>query len=192
MKKREYGEIPNWAKRGPITLANYSLRAELYCKLRGRTEHPTIERGTTACERWQSYFQYHLGGYPQAMWMLIEGRIKEMTVPEDDPEAFDQDWPGLAPTATLVDPPLSRPRALPPIPPGQDYFSMVKKYGIPVERPKQAWHSLDELVAALKNGTFKDGPSRAAHSETAETVRAKFNLSQEQWDAIPDAPPRAP
>jgi hypothetical protein len=29
-------------------------------------------------------------------------------------------------------------------------------------------------------------------SETPETVRAKFNLTQEQWDAIPNAPPRAP
>lgn len=185
-RNRKFGEIPLWAKEGPITLENYSLRVELHCKIIGRTEHPTITLGTTECERWRSYFQYHLGGYPQAMWMLIQDQIKEMTVPDLDPQVFDATWCGINRTASLVELPRTPPQAFPPIPPDQGYYPMVKRYGIPVDRPRVVWHSLDDLVTAIDNKTWPDG-GRAPHSETPETVRKKFGLSQAGWDALPDS-----
>jgi hypothetical protein len=146
-KDRKFGEVPEWAQHGPITLQNYSFRAELHCKLMGRTEHPTIVLGTTECERWRSYFQYHLGGYPQAMWMLIERQIKEMTVPESDPQVFDPNWYDDGRTATLVVP-LRHGRFIPTDPdpkPGpngvhpvgtilSNYDEAFRLYGKPLER----------------------------------------------------------
>ncbi len=55
----------------------------------------------------------------------------------------------------------------------------------PAERPKQ---TIEELRAEMRaRGLNMGGPK--GHTETPETVRAKLGLSQEEWDALPDADP---
>lgn len=91
-KERKFGEVPDWAKLGPIDLRNYPYRAEQHCRLKspGREGfHPTIKRGTKECGLWERYFQKHLGGSPTAMRMLMDSSIQEMTVPEQLPQWFD-------------------------------------------------------------------------------------------------------
>lgn len=51
--------------------------------------------------------------------------------------------------------------------------------------PKQTMEELRAEMAA--RGVHMRGP--VAHKETAASVMAKTGLTQEQWDAIPDAPP---
>jgi hypothetical protein len=190
MPKREFGEIPSWAKHGPVTLANYSFRAELYCKLAGRKEHPTIELGTTECELWRSYYQYHLGGYPQAMWMLVQNQIKEMTVPEEDPELFDPSWIGPGPTATLVEPPRhGRFNPLPPDPLADpltgfhpvgtvlsDFTEASKLYGKPLEQGEP----LRERAQPIGRPPEPTGPkdASAALADAVRTGKIKFNRDE--------------
>ncbi len=51
--------------------------------------------------------------------------------------------------------------------------------------PKQ---TIEELRAEMRaRGLNMGGP--AGHTETPETVRAKLGLTQEEWDALPDADP---
>jgi hypothetical protein len=97
-KERKFGEIPDWAKTGPIDRLNYSCRAEKHCAVHGVTRegsHPTIKRGDPNFRLWAEYFDRHLGGRPMAFAMLCEGSIKEMTVPEPTPQWFD---PSFTPT----------------------------------------------------------------------------------------------
>lgn len=54
-----------------------------------------------------------------------------------------------------------------------------------LEPPKQ---TIEELRAEMRERGFPMG-GKAPHRETADSVKAKLGLSDEQWDAIPDAPP---
>lgn len=53
--------------------------------------------------------------------------------------------------------------------------------------PKQTFEALADEMAA--RGIFMFGRRRGDNEFTAEKVRAKYGLTQEQWDAIPNAPP---
>lgn len=180
--EREFGKIPDWAKYGPISLRNYSFRAEAHCAARAVDRghvYPTIKRPSAEFSLWRQYFETHLGGYPPSFERLLmaEPGQLEMTVPEGEPQWFD---PSFEPDHSWVERPYvqvgSRPLHRKPIPPGQDYFSMVRKHGIPVDR--EIPQKLERLV-------------QTPDSETAESVREKLGITPEQWDAIPDARKRA-
>jgi hypothetical protein len=98
-QERKFGVILEWAKAGPIDAKNYSLRAEAHCKLQSPAregEHPVITLQSREFPAWQEYFERHLGGRPMAFRMLLDGSIREMTVPEQVPQWFD---PSFAPDA---------------------------------------------------------------------------------------------
>jgi hypothetical protein len=79
---------------GPITLENYNQRAHKFAQTSGLLEFPTIEPGTPECVAWERYFRIHLGGVPHAFQMLMERRIRAMTVPAQWPEWFDISFVG--------------------------------------------------------------------------------------------------
>jgi hypothetical protein len=90
--ERKFGEMPFWAKTGPIDHRNYSYRAEAHCARKSRERdgmHPTIKRDGPTIRLWKEYFDRHLGGRPKAFKMLMDGSIMEMTVPEETPQWFD-------------------------------------------------------------------------------------------------------
>lgn len=65
--------------------------------------HPTIQRDTDQFRNWQRYFAHHLCGYPYAFRLLMDGSIREMTVPEENPSWFDASYdPGEQDTARLA------------------------------------------------------------------------------------------
>lgn len=178
LKEREFGKIPEWAMRGQVSLLNYSYRAEAHCALLANARghiHPTIKRPSPEFSLWRQYFEEHLGGYNSAIERLLsaEPLQAEMTVPEGEPQWFD---PSFEPNARWIERPYvqlgSRPLLRPPIPIGEDYYAMVAKYGIPVEREKLK--KLDRLI-------------NTPDSETPETVREKLGITPEAWDAMPDA-----
>lgn len=174
--EREFGKIPDSAKRGPISLQNYSFRAEAHCAqradARGRI-HPTIERPSAEFSLWRQYFEMHLGGYPPAFERLLiaEPKQHQMTVPEGEPQWFD---PSFEPDHTWIERPYvqigSRPLERVPIAQGEDYYSMVAKYGPPLERVKAK--KLVEVIDV----------------ETVEQIQARLGITPAQWDAIADAP----
>lgn len=178
-KQREFGEIPHSAKTGPITLRNYSYRAEAHCKAKGRGPYPTIKVGTDDFRLWRQYFERHLGGLPMAMQRMLENPDDErqMTVPEEFPQWFDTGFepdPRWRETEFFVTAPPGR--KWPPIPPGQSFREMVAKHGVPVD------HETPQKLERLIN---------TPDSETPETVREKLGITPEAWDAMPDARKRA-
>lgn len=97
--ERRFGEIPDWAKQGPIDLKNYNFRVEWHCvqcSTKRAGVHPTITLGSNNFRLWHEYFAVHLGGLPWAMRALIDGQIQVMSVPEDIPQWFD---PSFTPSA---------------------------------------------------------------------------------------------
>jgi hypothetical protein len=89
---RKFGEVPEWAKTGAISLANYPYRAEAHCALKSRDRggmHPTITRTSPDFVTWVEYFRLHLGGDPLSLQMLMDASMVEMTVPELVPQWFD-------------------------------------------------------------------------------------------------------
>lgn len=96
--ERRFGEIPDWAKTGPIDLKNYDYRAEWHCADRSPKRggaHPIIKLGSPEFPAWHEYFVRHLGGVPWAMKALIAGDIESFTAPEQMPQWFD---PSFEPT----------------------------------------------------------------------------------------------
>jgi hypothetical protein len=49
----------------------------------------------------------------------------------------------------------------------------------------------ERIKAELREAGLRFDGERAPHGETPETVRKKLNLTQAQWDALPDARPGA-
>lgn len=135
--ERVYGEIPAWAKTGPITLRNYSYRAEVHCKTKTverQGAHPTIQLGTDEFKLWRQYFEVHLGGLPMAMQRMLQNPDdqRHMSVPEPLPQWFDTSFvpnPHWQPREYVQM--GTRARAREPIPEGQDYTTMVKQHGVP-------------------------------------------------------------
>lgn len=96
--ERKFGEIPDWAKTGPIDLKNYNYRCEAHCAQRSVQRggmHPTITLASPDFRLWHEYFAEHLGGLPWCMGALIDKNIESMVVPEQVPQWFD---PSFAPT----------------------------------------------------------------------------------------------
>lgn len=91
-KERAFGDIPPWAKLGPVRKGNYSYRAELHCSIKTGERHgahPTLKRDSPELAAWMKYFDDHLGGRPLCFRMLLDGSVAEMTLPERFPEWFD-------------------------------------------------------------------------------------------------------
>lgn len=100
---RKFGEIPDWAKTGPITLMNYDLRMEWYgakVKMWGNEwpflSHDPDVKSTANEDAWMSYFWDHLGGFPPSAKTFRDGVIRYLNVPESKPDFFD---PSYAPKA---------------------------------------------------------------------------------------------
>jgi hypothetical protein len=57
---------------------------------------------------------------------------------------------------------------------------------------KQTIHEIEDEMASrgIYMSGWKARNGGKPHNETPESVRAKFGLTQEQWDALPNAPPR--
>lgn len=103
--KHPFGEIPDWAKRGPVTLQNYDLRVEWYgAKIKQwRDSWPFLSRDqetpATADEvAWDRYFTAQLGGYPPSYRLFRQGVIRFYNVPEARPETFE---PGYTPLRVI-------------------------------------------------------------------------------------------
>lgn len=82
--------MPDWTKTGAIDRKNYSYRAELHAKQKSAEReglHPTIEIETA--REWVDYWVNHLGGLPFCAQRLMDGSVKELTVPEIHPQWFD-------------------------------------------------------------------------------------------------------
>lgn len=91
-KERQFGAIPEWAKTGPIDGRNYCYRAEAHCArktVERQGLHPTIERGSDEFKLWLEYFDRHLRQRPVVFQALIDGDVREFTVPEARPMWFD-------------------------------------------------------------------------------------------------------
>jgi hypothetical protein len=97
--KRKVGENPDWAKKGPIDLRNYELRAEWY----GATikqwgdNWPFLSCDPnvppTADEpAWERYFLRHLEGYPRTFGMFKAGLFRYLNMPEHTPQLFDPSY----------------------------------------------------------------------------------------------------
>lgn len=97
-KHRKFGDIPEWAKNGPVTLKNYDLRVELHGKIKAWGDkwpmlsndenYPeTADRGA-----WDLYFRDHLGGFPPTYRLFRDGRIRYLNLPERTPELFDTSY----------------------------------------------------------------------------------------------------
>jgi hypothetical protein len=98
-QERKFGAIDDWAKTGPHDARNYSQRAEAHCAQRSAARegaHPTIKPESKEFAAWQEYFDRHLGGRPKAFAMLLDGSMREMTVPEPIPQWFDPSFTPLA------------------------------------------------------------------------------------------------
>jgi len=103
--RREFGKIPEWAKQGPVTKANYDLRAEEYMATMskaGRSLTPFLrlpgtygtddeDIPTADHDGWVEYWIWLSSGYgfPRQVAMFFEGRMKALNVPEITPEEFD-------------------------------------------------------------------------------------------------------
>lgn len=96
-KTRPFGQIPEWAKLGMVTLRNYDLRAEAMMARMDepipyiRLPHLIAEDEDITGELWPwlEYWIRHLGGLPRQPRMLIEGFIEALNVPTAHPEQFD-------------------------------------------------------------------------------------------------------
>jgi hypothetical protein len=197
------------------TVKDYDKRILELCKANGpKHEYPIIELGTPEATAWGQFFAT-LDHLPWAYQALLDKRIKSMTVPTQWPSSFDPQfvecsisWP-----KRLAD---ERPRQTVPeimnemrermtnpgdrrnvlnlpadAPAGADgrhpsgtiltnYSEAYRLYGRPVGRFEKAGDKYN------KWGPPDRGP-KPKHTETPESVRAKLGLTQEQWDALPDA-----
>jgi hypothetical protein len=108
-KERKFGAIPDDKSRGPISPDNYEWRAEAHCAAKSAErngEHPTLNLDSPSLPVWQEYFERHLGGWPHCFWLLMEKRIKEMTLPAGMPQWFDGTFsptPGWRPFARATE-----------------------------------------------------------------------------------------
>jgi hypothetical protein len=93
--ERKFGEIPEWAKKGDITLENYDLRMEEYGVRAGWKDNwPMLSRienipSTADAGEWDLYFRDILGGFPPTYKLYRDGVIKALNLPERHPGAFD-------------------------------------------------------------------------------------------------------
>lgn len=163
--KRKFGEIPAWALKGPITAANYDLRAEWHGarkKLEANwpfLSHDPDVPATADAPAWDRYFGGHLGEYPASYQLFRAGKIKFYNVPEEQPELFD----------TSYNPSLSISVSRPPVDPlarffegprhQQEFCNLFVPRGAP---------GFDVMVQAAKDGRLGvwAAPMYAQHGRT--------------------------
>jgi len=97
--KRPFGEIPDWAKKGPVTLRNYDLRSEWYgAKIKEwRDGWPFLstdpEYPATADQTaWEAYFLKQLGAFPPSYQLFKRGVMRAYNLPDVKPELFDTSY----------------------------------------------------------------------------------------------------
>jgi hypothetical protein len=76
-------------------------------------------------------------------------------------------------------------------PPGtilENFGTATALYGRPIGVFEKGRHRVYGCEALAE----EESNQQRAHAETAEAVRKKLGLTQEQWDAMPNTPPRAP
>lgn len=96
-RKKSTGWImPDWAKRGAVSVRNYDHRAMQYgLDKQWKDSWPTIAIGGEGFREWFEYFARHLGGMPWAFQALLMREIAQMNMPEMLPQHFD---PSFTPT----------------------------------------------------------------------------------------------
>lgn len=109
-RNRKFGELPEWAKTGPIDLVNYDLRMEWFgvtVKKWGEkwpflSHNPKVP--ATADEAsWDRYFRDHLGGFPPSYELFRDKAIQYLNMPEALPELFD---PSYSPKVVAISGPF--------------------------------------------------------------------------------------
>lgn len=168
LRERKFGEIPVWARSGPITGKNYAYRAEAYCAAigdsRGRM-HPTVKKGMLEFYEWWQYFERHLEHIPVSFQTIIDEphSQREFTVPELSPEAFDAAFIGY-----------------------KGWTSRQREWGDGKTDEERAEY-LAEMKGQLEEIGFPF--SRTPRSvESPDRVRDRYGISRAQWNAIPDLP----
>lgn len=159
---RKLGEMPLWARVGPIDLRNYNYRAEKHCADRSNDrggKHPTITLMSPELPFWRKYFEHWLGGHPWAFQRLLDAQIAEMTVPEQEPQWFDPSF----------DPQREYPQPR-PAPIYQGEYERVRK-------------GFNDLLAHLRAGTVGKEATF-----TPDAVKRKYGISDEEWNRLPDQP----
>lgn len=96
-KERKFGDVPLWARGGPIDAKNYAYRAEMYCAAISQTRghvHPTVHKGMPEFLDWWEYFERHLGRIPATFQRIIDEphSQREFSVPEIVPQLFDSSF----------------------------------------------------------------------------------------------------
>lgn len=102
--KASLKQIPDSAKKGPVSVANFDLRAGWHgagiaCWNEGDEanwpflSHAPEAYAATADEAaWDRYFLDHLNGYPESYKFFKRGVIRFYNVPEARPELFDSSY----------------------------------------------------------------------------------------------------
>jgi hypothetical protein len=227
--ERKFGEIPEWATKGDVTLENYDLRVEAHgIKMGWKDNWPFLSHieaipSTANAGAWDLYFRDVLGGFPKTYQNYRDGVTNAINLPEKHPGDFDARFYRLK-DAALADQepePPARPN------PWKDILSGER----PEDRVKVAQRILRQVQEAFATHRYepynvfvptfapqykamvaaggRPGVSledsarqgvwvplrwltelskRTPKKETPESVRAKLGISQEQWDAIPNAP----
>ena len=94
---RQFGTIPDWAKRGPVTPLNYDLRAEWHGATIRQWEDqwpfvstkPEYQPPTADQAAWERYFLEVLREFPASYRLFKRGVISSYNFPEATPELFD-------------------------------------------------------------------------------------------------------
>lgn len=95
---RKFGSTPEWAKKGPISVANYDMRAELHGVLKQWTDRwpylTSAEDGKDTADRneWDLYFRDHLKGFPMSYRLFRDGVIEHWNAPDVSPVEFDPSY----------------------------------------------------------------------------------------------------
>ena len=168
LRERKFGEIPAWARPGPVTGKNYPFRAEAYCAAigdaRGRM-HPTVKKGMPEFYEWWEYFERHLKHIPVNFQTIIDEphSQREFSVPELRPEEFD---------GSFIH--------------NRAWSSRQRTWEDSNTEEEKA-----EYVTAMNRELIDLGFSFGGSPKLVETpdrVRDKYQISPEQWNAIPDLP----
>ena len=179
---RKFGEIPEWATKGDITLENYDLRVEAHgMKVGWKDNWPLLSRienipGTANAGAWDLYFRDVLGGFPKTYQLYRDGIINALNLPEKHPGDFDRRFYNL--------------KGVPEI--GEATEVAVETWAEENLDKAEPLEYRQEVVKRIKNEMrghgFKFKGDKEVAVETAESVRVRLGLSQEEWDAIPNAP----
>jgi hypothetical protein len=101
-------KIPDWVKKGSVTLRNYDLRAFWFGRdiKQWGDDWPLLSRNPDEAEStadelaWELYFRDHLGGFPGSFKLYRDGVIDIWNAPDLRPEPeFDPTYSACKPAA---------------------------------------------------------------------------------------------